>query len=89
MPLAVDIKRAVIEKFRRTPADVGSSEVQIALLTERITYLTGHLKTHRKDQGSRRGLLILVSKRRRLLKYLKRTDTEGYKGLIEKLGIRR
>ncbi len=89
MPLAVERKKTVIEKFRRAPKDVGSSEVQIALLTERITQLTGHLKLFRKDQGSRRGLLILVSKRRRLLKYLKRTNTDGYKQLIEKLGIRR
>ncbi len=78
----------MIDRFRRKPGDVGSSEVQIALLTERITQLTGHFQTHRKDHGSRRGLLILVSKRRRLLKYLKRTDTESYKALIEKLGIR-
>ncbi len=88
MALAAESKRVVIDRFRRKPGDVGSSEVQIALLTERITQLTGHFQTHRKDHGSRRGLLILVSKRRRLLKYLKRTDTERYKALIEKLGIR-
>lgn len=89
MPLVADAKRVVIEKFRRSPKDVGSSEVQIALLTERITQLTEHLKTHRKDHGSRRGLLLLVSRRRRLLNYLKRTDTESYRQVIEKLGIRR
>ncbi len=89
MPLAADQKRAIIEKFRLGPKDVGSSDVQIALLTERIGQLTEHLKGHRKDHGSRRGLLILVSKRRRLLNYLKRTDTERYKQVIEKLGIRR
>lgn len=89
MPLAVEAKKIVIERFRRSPKDVGSSEVQIALQTERITQLTGHLKTFRKDHGSRRGLLILVSKRRRLLNYLKRTNPDGYRQLIEKLGIRR
>ena len=82
-------KGAIIAKFRLGPKDVGSSDVQIALLTERITQLTEHLKSHRKDQGSRRGLLILVSKRRRLLKYLKRTETERYRQVIEKLGLRR
>ena len=89
MPLAVEAKKAVVEKFRRSPKDVGSSEVQVALLTERITHLTEHLKSNRKDHGSRRGLLAWVSRRRRLLDYLKRTDTDRYKQLIEKLGIRR
>lgn len=89
MPLAGEKKRAIIERFRRAPKDVGSSEVQIALLTERITEIAGHLEGHRKDHGSRRGLLILVSKRRRLLNYLRRTDTERYKQVIEKLGLRR
>lgn len=89
MPLAVERKRVITEKFRRGTKDVGSSEVQIALLTERISQLTEHLKSNRKDHGSRRGLLIMVSKRRRLLDYLKRTDTDGYKALVEKLGLRR
>jgi small subunit ribosomal protein S15 len=89
MALVAEQKGVIIEKFRLGPKDVGSSDVQIALLTERITHLTEHLKSHRKDQGCRRGLLILVSKRRRLLKYLKRTETERYRQLIEKLGIRR
>ncbi len=89
MPLVADQKGAIIAKFRLGPKDVGSSDVQIALLTERITQLTGHLKSHRKDHGSRRGLLIMVSTRRRLLKYLKRTETERYRQVIEKLGLRR
>ena len=89
MALAADRKRAIVGKFRRGPSDVGSSEVQIALLTERITQLTEHLKAHLKDHSSRRGLLIMVSKRRRLLDYLKRADTERYRQVIETLGIRR
>lgn len=89
MPPAITSKRIVIEKFRRSPNDVGSSEVQIALLTQRISDLTEHFKTHRKDHGSRHGLLLLVSKRRRLLDYLKSTDTDRYRQVIEKLGIRR
>ena len=89
MALAAESKQTIIEKFRRTTNDVGSSEVQIALLTHRINELTEHFKMHRKDHGSRRGLLIMVSKRRRLLNYLKRTDTERYRQLIERLGLRR
>ena len=89
MALVAEQKGAVIAKFRLGPKDVGSSDVQIALLTERITQLTEHLKLHRKDHSSRRGLLIWVSKRRRLLKYLKRTETERYRQVIEKLGLRR
>ena len=89
MPLAVERKKTVVEKFRRSPQDVGSSEVQVALLTERILQLTEHFKINRKDHGSRRGLLAMVSRRRRLLDYLKRTDTDRYKQLIEALGIRR
>ncbi len=89
MPLAAEKKRAIIEKFQLGPKDVGSSEVQIALLTKRIVELTEHFKTHKKDHGSRRGLLRMVSKRRRLLDYLRRTDTNRYKAVIEKLGIRR
>ena len=89
MPLAAEKKRAIIEKFQTGPKDVGSSEVQIALLTKRIVELTEHFKTHKKDHGSRRGLLRMVSKRRRLLDYLRRTDTNRYKAVIEKLGIRR
>ena len=69
--------------------DTGSPEVQVALLTERITYLTGHFKTHKKDHHSRRGLLKLVGRRRRLLKYLRTTDEDRYKTLIKSLGLRR
>ena len=89
MPPASKTRGTIIEKFRRSPNDVGSSEVQIALLTQRISDLTEHFKTHRRDHGSRRGLLLLVSKRRRLLDYLKNTDTDRYRQVIEKLGIRR
>jgi len=89
MPLAAEQKRPIIEKFRLGPKDVGSSEVQIALLTQRITELTEHLKTHRKDHSSRRGLLAMVSRRRRLLDYLRRTQADQYKQVIAKLGIRR
>ncbi len=89
MPLAAEEKNATIEKFRLSPNDVGSSEVQIALLTQRITYLTEHLKKNRKDHSSRRGLLSMVSRRRRLLDYLRRKNTDRYKQVIEKLGIRR
>ena len=89
MPLHTEKKTELIGKFRTHETDTGSPEVQIALITERIGYLTEHFKTHVKDHHSRRGLLKLVSKRRRLLDYLKRTNEGSYKGLIEKLGIRR
>ena len=82
-------KTAIINEFARTPGDTGSPEVQIAILTERIKELTEHLKTHQKDHHSRRGLLKMVGQRRGLLDYLKRTDLEGYRSLIEKLGIRK
>jgi small subunit ribosomal protein S15 len=80
---------ATIEKFRTHESDTGSPEVQIALLTERIVHLTEHLKVHKKDHHSRRGLLMLVGKRRRLLNYLQRHDLEGYRALIRELGLRR
>ena len=79
----------IIQKFQRTAGDTGSSEVQVALLTARINDLTGHFKTHAKDHHSRRGLLKLVSQRRRLLDYLKRTDFSKYSGLIKELGLRK
>ncbi len=82
-------KTEIIEKYGRKPGDTGSPEVQIAILTERIRELTEHLKVHQKDHHSRRGLLKLVGKRRGLLAYLKKTDLEGYRALIEKLGIRK
>jgi len=79
----------ILQQYRRHDADTGSPEVQIALLTERIVNLTEHFKTHKKDHHSRRGLLHLVSLRRRLLNYLKREDPERYKKLIEQLGLRK
>ncbi|MBQ7016443.1 MAG: 30S ribosomal protein S15 [Firmicutes bacterium] len=82
-------KLELIKEFGRNEGDTGSPEVQIALLTERITHLTDHLKSHQKDHHSRRGLLMLVGQRRGLLNYLKSKDIEGYRALIEKLGIRK
>ncbi len=82
-------KQEIIEKYGRTPNDTGSPEVQIALLTARISLLTDHLKMHKKDHHSRRGLLKMVGQRRGLLAYLKKTDIERYRALIEKLGLRK
>lgn len=81
-------KPAVIEKHRKHPSDVGSAQVQVALLTERINYLTEHFQSHPKDVHSRIGLLRMVGKRRRLLDYLRRTDVASYRRLIEELGLR-
>jgi small subunit ribosomal protein S15 len=81
-------KTAVVGKYRKNDSDTGSPEVQIAILSERINYLTEHFKNHEKDHHSRRGLLKIVGKRRRLLDYLKRADVQRYRGLIESLGIR-
>ncbi len=89
MPLAIEQKQLIIEKFRAHQTDSGSSEVQVALLTERIRYLTEHFKTHKKDHHSRRGLLKLVGKRRRLLDYVKSSDVPRYQKLIAELGIRK
>ena len=82
-------KKAIIEKFGRTPTDTGSPEVQVALLTERINHLTEHLKEHKKDHHSRRGLLMMVGQRRGLLDYIMRNDIEKYRSLIAELGIRK
>ena len=82
-------KKTIIEKYGRTENDTGSPEVQVALLTERINHLTEHLKIHKKDHHSRRGLLMLVGKRRGLLDYIIKTDIEKYRGLIAELGIRK
>jgi len=82
-------KAEIIAAYGRSPEDTGSPEVQIAILTERITELTEHLKEHKKDHHSRRGLLKMVGQRRGLLDYLKKTDIEGYRSLIERLGIRK
>ncbi len=81
-------KQAVMERYAVTPGDTGSARVQIALLTTRINDLTEHFRTHKKDHHGRRGLLQMVSRRRRLLDYLKRVDIEGYRALIEELGLR-
>ncbi len=89
MALAVEVKSEVIGNYQRHKTDVGSSEVQIAVLSHRILQLQDHFKTHAKDHHSRKGLLTMVAKRRRLLKYLKETQLERYKTLIASLGIRR
>ena len=82
-------KQELVERFGGGSADTGRTEVQVALLTDRINELTGHLRTHRKDHHSRRGLLMLVGRRRRLLNYLQRDDLERYRTLIRELGLRR
>ncbi|HFC98027.1 MAG TPA: 30S ribosomal protein S15 [Thermosulfurimonas dismutans] len=88
MPLDPEIKTEIIEKFRRHEKDTGSPEVQIALLTARIKQLEEHFKVHKKDHHSRRGLLKLVGRRRKLLHYLRRTDFQRYRELIRALGLR-
>ncbi|ABS65547.1 30S ribosomal protein S15 [Xanthobacter versatilis] len=89
MSITAERKQALIKDFGAKDGDTGSPEVQVAILTERITNLTGHFKSHHKDNHSRRGLLKLVSQRRSLLDYLKKKDEGRYKSLIERLGIRR
>ena len=89
MAMVQDKKTELVQKFRRHESDTGSPEVQVALLSERITYLTEHFKTHKKDHHSRRGLLKLVGQRRRLLDYLRTVDQDRYKSLIDQLGIRK
>ena len=89
MALAATRKREIIEGFQIKKSDTGSPAVQIALLTERINYLTGHLNVHKKDNHSRYGLIKLVSQRKRILEYLKRISPEKYKELITKLGLRK
>jgi small subunit ribosomal protein S15 len=89
MALIQERKTELVQKYRRHDSDTGSPEVQVALLTERITYLTEHFKTHKKDHHSRRGLLKLVGQRRRLLDYLRTIDQQRYKALIDGLGIRK
>lgn len=88
MPLPRDTKAQIVEEHRAHEGDTGSTEVQIALLTRRITDLTEHLKTHKKDHHCRRGLLKLVGRRRRLLDYLKKTDIERYRAIVSKLELR-
>ncbi len=87
--MTVERKQEIIKEFQRDEKDTGSSEVQIALLTERINELTEHLKVHKKDNHSRRGMLKMVGKRRNLLNYLAKKDAESYKALVEKLGLRK
>ncbi len=89
MVLLAENKEEMIANFKLHDSDTGSPEVQVALLTHRISYLTEHLKMHKKDHHSRRGLLILVGRRRRLLDYVKKKDIERYRTLIERLGLRR
>ncbi len=87
--LTKDIKQGLISEYRRSDEDTGSPEVQIAVLSKRIDELTEHLRTHKKDHHSRRGLLQLVGRRRRLLEYLRREDIERYRAVIGRLGLRR
>ena len=87
--LTREAKTDVIQKFAKHEGDTGSPEVQVALLTARINELTEHLREHKKDHHSRRGLLMLVGQRRRLLNYLRRHDVERYRGLVQELGLRR
>ena len=89
MRLSPDKKKSLIERFKVHEGDTGSPEVQIALLSERINGLTDHFKAHKKDHHSRRGLLMLIGKRRGLLEYLRKKDTERYRVITEKLGIRK
>lgn len=89
MSITADVKSKIIKEFGRNEKDTGSAEVQVALLTNRISYLTGHFKTHTKDNHSRMGLLKMVARRRKLLNYLRKTDLESYKTLIQKLNLRK
>jgi small subunit ribosomal protein S15 len=89
MPLTQERKQELVAEFGQSPNDTGRTEVQVAMLTERINELTGHLRTHRKDHHSRRGLLMLVGRRRRFLNYLQRSDLERYRALVRELGLRR
>ena len=89
MPLAQDVKQQIMTEYATVERDTGSPEVQVAVLTRRISDLTEHLKLHKHDHHSRRGLLLLVGQRRRLLNYLAKTDINRYRSLIERLGLRR
>lgn len=89
MSITAERKQALIGEYATTKGDTGSPEVQVAILSERINNLTDHLKTHKKDHHSRRGLLIMVGQRRRLLDYVKKTETKRYEDLIQRLGLRR
>lgn len=87
--LTPERKQQIVEQFGATPKDTGNTRVQVALLTERINLLTEHLRSHKHDHHSRRGLLMLVGQRRRLLQYLEKSDLEGYRALIKELGLRK
>lgn len=87
--LTKEQKATIVAKYGKGPGDTGATEVQVALLTERINYLTEHLKTHKHDHHSRRGLLMLVGQRRRLLGYLTKKNLDGYRALIKDLGLRK
>ena len=89
MPLDAATKKQIFDEYSLTPGDTGSPEAQVALLSQRIRDLTEHLKTHKHDHHSRRGLLLLVGRRRRLLQYLAKKDINRYRALIERLGLRR
>lgn len=89
MAYTTEDKKALIDQYKTHESDTGSPEVQIGLLTHRISYLTDHLKTHKKDHHSRRGLLVLVGRRRRLLNYVKNKDVQRYRSIIDTLGLRR
>ncbi len=89
MSLTAEQKQEIIGRFGRNPQDTGRTEVQVAMLTQRINELTGHLREHKHDHHSRRGLLMLVGRRRRFLDYLQKKDLEGYRSLIRELGLRR
>lgn len=89
MALSAEVKQSIIEEYATKPGDTGSPEVQVAMLSRRITDLTEHLKSHKHDHHSRRGLLLLVGQRRRLLKHLQKVEIERYRALIGRLGLRR
>ena len=89
MALAADVKTKIMQDYATVEGDTGSPEVQVAMLTQRIKDLTEHLKTHKHDHHSRRGLLLLVGRRKRLLAYLQKTDIQRYRALLERLGLRR
>ena len=89
MGIVLEKKKEIMEQFRKHEKDTGSADVQIALLSERIRYLTDHFKTHKRDHHSRRGLLKLVGQRRRLLAYLRENDMDRYRMMIDKLGLRK
>ena len=89
MSITPDVKEALIKEYATKAGDTGSPEVQVALLSHRISHLTEHLKQHKHDHHSRRGLLLLVGQRRRLLNYLQKTEIERYRSIVERLGLRR